>query len=384
MFAVDPDPPQRRELARPRAVCAPRRRVHGSSAGLGGLLGLGQLDALGVVLVERVEGVAAGDEAVAGGGGAVAEGAADEPRLDRAAGEHVGGAGAGRRAPCARGRPSSPRRPRSPPARRGAATPGGTSSRSRRCTGPGGRRSARRWPRAGGRRRRAGPRAAGSRRRAGSRPAAGCAGCSTGSRRSRRRGRCRAPRCTVEQAWASVRSMPRPVPSPPKACARRPPTRRGPDPVGAGSNGPKSKADSRTAIARPGARRMPSTTAPQERRATGKIAAVPAGPVVGAQQLVEQVAVAVLHVDEVEARLLGQHGRLDVLLGQLVELVVAEHVGGPRPARAVEHRMAVGGAGRAPPRPGEPARVGELQPDHLVRGSRRPRSAARSSTVVRR
>ena len=46
--------------------------------------------------------------------------------------------------------------------------------------------------------------------------------------------------------------------------------------------------------------------------AAGEVAAVAAGPVVGAQQLVEQVAVAVLHVDEVEAGLVGEHGGVDV------------------------------------------------------------------------
>ena len=83
MFAVGSDPPQEAKSARPGAIALPGAPISWWSAGLGGLLGLGQLHPLRVLLVEGVERVAARHEAVAGGGGAVAEGAADEPALER-------------------------------------------------------------------------------------------------------------------------------------------------------------------------------------------------------------------------------------------------------------------------------------------------------------
>ena len=61
-----------------------------------------------------------------------------------------------------------------------------------------------------------------------------------------------------------------------------------------------------------------------------------------AEQLVEQVPVAVLHVDEVEARVGREHGRVDVGLDELVELVVREHDGRLGRHPPVEHGMVVG------------------------------------------
>ena len=54
-------------------------------------LGLGQLHPLGALLVERVQRVAARHQAGSRGGGAVAERPADQPRGERATGQHVGG-----------------------------------------------------------------------------------------------------------------------------------------------------------------------------------------------------------------------------------------------------------------------------------------------------
>ena len=65
--------------------------------------------------------------------------------------------------------------------------------------------------------------------------------------------------------------------------------------------------------------------------------------VIAGEELVEQVAVAVLDVDEVEARLLREHGGGDVALGQFVELVVAEHRLRVDADARVEHRVGVGG-----------------------------------------
>ena len=70
----------------------------------------------------------------------------------------------------------------------------------------------------------------------------------------------------------------------------------------------RSNADSRTAIASPGARGADAgDDGAEEARAAGEVAAVAAGPVARAEQLVEEVAVAVLHVDEVEAGVGREH-----------------------------------------------------------------------------
>ena len=55
------------------------------------------------------------------------------------------------------------------------------------------------------------------------------------------------------------------------------------------------------------------------------IAAVAPGPVAGRQQLVQQVAVAALHVDEPEAGLPGQLGRAHEVGAEAIEFAVGEH-----------------------------------------------------------
>ena len=72
-----------------------------------------------------------------------------------------------------------------------------------------------------------------------------------------------------------------------------------------------------------------------------KVAAVAAGPVDRAEQLVQEVAVAVLDVDEVEPGLGGEHGGVDVALDQRVELVVGQH--GARRRRRRARRARDGG-----------------------------------------
>ena len=106
---------------------------------------------------------------------------------------------------------------------------------------------------------------------------------------------------------------------------------------------------------------------PEERGAAVEVAAVGTGAIAGRQQLVEQVAVAVLHVDEVEPGPPGQHRGPHVVVDQGVELGVAEHRrvarrSGLEPDAAVEQRMAVGDArARRAVGPAPTARVGELQ-----------------------
>ena len=70
--------------------------------------------------------------------------------------------------------------------------------------------------------------------------------------------------------------------------------------------------------------------------------AVGAGPVDRTEQLVEQVAVAVLDVNEVEACVLGEDSCLDVRPDQPIEVVVREHDGCVGCDPSVEHRMVVG------------------------------------------
>ena len=69
--------------------------------------------------------------------------------------------------------------------------------------------------------------------------------------------------------------------------------------------------------------------------------AVRAGPVDRAEQLVEQVAVAVLDVDEVEACVRREDSCRDVRLDELVEVVVGEHDRCLGRDPSVEHRMVV-------------------------------------------
>ena len=111
----------------------------------------------------------------------------------------------------------------------------------------------------------------------------------------------------------------------------------------------------------------------EEVGATGQVAAVGAGAIGGRQQLVEEVAVAVLHVDEVEPGLLGQHRRRHVLLDQLVELVIGEHGAGPGADATVEDRVLVRGARhRHVDRAAVAARVGQLHAGDLARVQRGP------------
>ena len=70
--------------------------------------------------------------------------------------------------------------------------------------------------------------------------------------------------------------------------------------------------------------------------------AVRARPVDGAEQLVEQVAVTVLDVDEVEARVGGERGGVDVGRDERVEVVVGEERRRLGADALVEHGMVVG------------------------------------------
>ena len=63
----------------------------------------------------------------------------------------------------------------------------------------------------------------------------------------------------------------------------------------------------------------------QQPRAAGQIAAEPAGPMPRAQELVQQVAVAGLHVDELKADLVRQPRGGHVVVDQLLELGVGPH-----------------------------------------------------------
>ena len=88
----------------------------------------------------------------------------------------------------------------------------------------------------------------------------------------------------------------------------------------------------------PGARsRIALDDRADELGAAHEVAAVAAGAVVGREELVSEVAVAGLDVDEVEPRLLGQHGPLDELFHEFVELVVGggARVAGPDPSARI-------------------------------------------------
>ena len=96
-------------------------------------------------------------------------------------------------------------------------------------------------------------------------------------------------------------------------------------------------------------------------------AAVVAGAVDGAEQLVEEVAVAVLDVDEVEPGVAGAHGGVHEVDGQAVELAVGEAAGDVGRDAPVELGMAAGdqrpgGAVGSGPASG----VGELEADDEV------------------
>ena len=84
----------------------------------------------------------------------------------------------------------------------------------------------------------------------------------------------------------------------------------------------------------------------QEAGAVLEAAAVAAGPRVRRQELVAQVAVAVLDVHEVEARPLRQDRRAHEVVDEAVELVVGQD---PHPAREapIEHRVGEGARGSA-------------------------------------
>ena len=100
-------------------------------------------------------------------------------------------------------------------------------------------------------------------------------------------------------------------------------------------------------------------------------AAVAAWPTVAAQQLVPQVAVAVLHVHEIEPGARGVRRGLDEIVHHSIEFPVGEDgFVGCNPQSRIEHGMPVrdpwGGASRGRPR--IPPRVRQLQPDHEVVG----------------
>ena len=104
----------------------------------------------------------------------------------------------------------------------------------------------------------------------------------------------------------------------------------------------------------------------EERCAPTQVTTEATLPVVAAEEFVEQVTVAVLDVDEVETRLLCEHGGRDVPLGQLVEFIVAEHRLRVDADSRVEHRVGVGGPRQRRATGTRPAtRVGELQAAHL-------------------
>ena len=72
-----------------------------------------------------------------------------------------------------------------------------------------------------------------------------------------------------------------------------------------------------------------------------QIAAEAAGATVSAEEFVQEVAVAVFHVDEVEPRLMSEHGSIDVSHHEFVEFVVAENCRLRRADAFVEDRMFV-------------------------------------------
>ena len=98
---------------------------------------------------------------------------------------------------------------------------------------------------------------------------------------------------------------------------------------------------------------------------------------VAAEQLVLQVAVARLHVDEVEAGIGGDHGRGRIVVGEGIELVVG-------PSRADAARVEQWFDATWSRRHGPPPGVRELQPRHLLVGEQ-PHAAPRDRrpTTVR-
>src|SRR5204862_6831333 len=72
----------------------------------------------------------------------------------------------------------------------------------------------------------------------------------------------------------------------------------------------------------------PRHDAPQERSAVFEAAAVRSRSVDRAEELVQQVAVAVLHVDEVVSGAGREHGGAAERLDQLVKILVRQHDGG--------------------------------------------------------
>ena len=111
----------------------------------------------------------------------------------------------------------------------------------------------------------------------------------------------------------------------------------------------------------------------------------------GREQFVQQVAVAVLHVDEVEPGVGRQHRGVDEALRQRVELVVVEQADVVGPDAGVQHGWRVDDPRRRrTERPAPAARVRELQADDEVigaavgvRGARRPGWPAARRTARR-
>ena len=94
------------------------------------------------------------------------------------------------------------------------------------------------------------------------------------------------------------------------------------------------------------------------------------------EELVSQVSVTVLDVDELEPRLARHHGRTDEPPNDRLHILIAQDrilSGYARPS--IEQGVMIQDPGlRSRPRvgPGEPARVGELQPDEeIVAGAER-------------
>ncbi len=106
----------------------------------------------------------------------------------------------------------------------------------------------------------------------------------------------------------------------------------------------------------------------QEQRAPRQVAAVPPRAVVTAEKFVQEVAVAVLDVDEVEPGLVGEDRGVDVARGEFVELVVGEQLGVAGADAFVEKGVAVRDTRRGHAVGSGPATgVGELQSADLVR-----------------
>ena len=114
----------------------------------------------------------------------------------------------------------------------------------------------------------------------------------------------------------------------------------------------------------------PGDDRPQEARPVLQRSTEVAVALVGAEQLVMEVPVAGLEIDEVEAGIMGVHGGLDEVVGELVQLVVGEQWMVRRgPNRGVEVRVAAYRHRRCFPgrrRVAHPAGVRELQPDNQI------------------